>query len=196
MGLEPYSGADGNGDGTTGPEDYQVWVDHFGQTVSQGSGAGSQGAAVVAQGGQSPFSATLVVNHTQDAKMGTDPVAPAAAPLASAATPNQGGKEEGGRGKEETLARGALSFAVSLSTNPTARVFAVRPRPDAAINLSADTRTEAGLLAWLASRDDARRAMDSADGEDVLADRSDGARSESGLDRIDEVFGTLLAGSV
>jgi hypothetical protein len=75
-------------------------------------------------------------------------------------------------------------------------VFAVRPRPDAAINLSADTRTDAGLLAWLASRDDARRAMDSADGEDAIADRSGDARSESGLDLLDGVFRALLGGAV
>jgi CSLREA domain-containing protein len=168
LGVDPYSGADGNGDGMIGPEDRQVWVDHFGQSVPPlGAGSGQQFVAP-----------------------------PAAASFASAATPNQGGKAEGGRGKEETSARGAVPFAVSLSINPTARVFAVRPRPDAAVRLSAVARTDAGLLAWLASRDDARRAMDSADGEDAIADRSGDARSESGLDLLDGVFRALLGGAV
>ena len=39
-GVSPYSGADGNGDGQIGPEDYDVWRAHFGESISA-SGAGS-----------------------------------------------------------------------------------------------------------------------------------------------------------
>jgi hypothetical protein len=41
-GLAPYSGADGDGDGAIGPEDYGVWKSHYGESLP---GAGSGGAS-------------------------------------------------------------------------------------------------------------------------------------------------------
>ena len=40
-GVTPYSGADGDGDGTIDQDDYGVWRDHFGQTIPPpGTGSG------------------------------------------------------------------------------------------------------------------------------------------------------------
>ncbi|TWT90272.1 Bifunctional hemolysin/adenylate cyclase precursor [Pseudobythopirellula maris] len=33
--VDPYTGADGDGDGFVGPDDYHVWVDHFGETLPE-----------------------------------------------------------------------------------------------------------------------------------------------------------------
>lgn len=38
-GLVPYSGADGSGNGSVGPEDYTVWKRHFGESLPVGGGA-------------------------------------------------------------------------------------------------------------------------------------------------------------
>ncbi len=40
-GLTPYTGADGSGDGTVGPDDYNIWREHFGATVPVAPGVGS-----------------------------------------------------------------------------------------------------------------------------------------------------------
>jgi hypothetical protein len=40
-GLAPYDGADGDGNGSVGPEDYGVWKMHFGQTLPPGAGGGA-----------------------------------------------------------------------------------------------------------------------------------------------------------
>jgi hypothetical protein len=202
MGLEPYSGADGNGDGTTGPEDYQVWVDHFGQTVPQGSGAGSQGSGSgePAEGGQSPFSATLVVNLTQYAKMGTDPDASTAAvPLASAATPNQGGKAEGGGRNEEgrtendELSVGRTWIFGSVPHDRVSAPHLARPRRDTAIETSVATARDAGLLAYLASR---HATKPRAGGDDVATDAADRADKdptrEPVLTAVDDAFDQLF----
>jgi CSLREA domain-containing protein len=173
-GLTPYSGADGNGNGMIDAGDYQVWKDHFGQTVPQpGAGSLEQGATSGEQGVASP----------------------AAASLASAATPTQGGNAEGGRGKEESVTRHVLLLEAGLPDRPGLRQGA-RPRQDAAAMLPIVAQRDDALLAWLASRDGARGPVDGADGDDAVADRADDARSESGLDLIDGVFGSLSAGAV
>jgi hypothetical protein len=45
-GLTPYSNADGSGNGSIGPEDYDVWKSHYGETIEQGAGSGEQGVQV------------------------------------------------------------------------------------------------------------------------------------------------------
>jgi predicted outer membrane repeat protein len=45
-GIVQYSGADGSGNGSIGPEDYGVWKLHFGETIPQGAGSGEQGVRV------------------------------------------------------------------------------------------------------------------------------------------------------
>ena len=48
-GLTPYSGADGNGDGHIGPEDYNVWRAHFGQSLPPGGGGAAATSSSVSQ---------------------------------------------------------------------------------------------------------------------------------------------------
>jgi hypothetical protein len=196
-GLVPYSGADGNGDGTIGPEDYQVWKEHFGQTVPpQGAASGEGGQGSRAEGDkvtrrQGDEESTLAVL----ADFGELPSGRSLRAEDSRAEPvalDERGKAEGGREKEEATAPISLSAAVSLPTNPTARVFAVQRGPVAAVGLPAGARTDAGLLAWLATRDVGRRSTDGASDDDQIADRSDDAQTESALELVDDMFNAIL----
>lgn len=59
-GLAPYSGADGSGNRSVGPEDYHVWKAHYGQTLQPGAG----GAALVAESlGDSNLAAAEEMPH-------------------------------------------------------------------------------------------------------------------------------------
>jgi hypothetical protein len=39
LGLTPFSGADGDGDGSIDADDYGVWKSHFGETLQPGAGS-------------------------------------------------------------------------------------------------------------------------------------------------------------
>jgi hypothetical protein len=58
--------------------------------------------------------------------------------------------------------------------------------------LPAGARTDAGLLAWLATRDVGRRSTDGASDDDQIADRSDDAQTESALELVDDMFNAIL----
>ncbi len=52
IGVAPYSSTDGSGNGNVGTEDYNVWREHFGQTLpTSGAGSGLSGAIAIAASG-------------------------------------------------------------------------------------------------------------------------------------------------
>ena len=84
MEVTPFSAADGSGDGIVGPEDYQLWTEHFGETLP---GVGSGAAETSRVDGQAAFifaPAALSVTVAGDQPADSDE------PLASAVLPNLG----------------------------------------------------------------------------------------------------------
>src|SRR5262249_32487304 len=58
-GITPFSGADGSGNGSIGPEDYTVWRSHFGATGGAGGGAGENPAFGGGTNSESSTSSTV-----------------------------------------------------------------------------------------------------------------------------------------
>ena len=159
--LAPYRGADGSGDGTIGPEDYQVWKSHFGQMLQQ-LGAGS--AAPIASAAATTISSLIADAHSAI---------------------RDGGFYVTGRSRPPVT--------VSLQKTPSDGLFEVLRRPTSIPRLSSKANMDAGLLAWLAARNDSRRIDHNTPGESSLADQTGKTESDTRLDLVDGVFGLRLA---
>jgi subtilisin-like proprotein convertase family protein len=61
-----YDGADGNGDGTVGPEDLLVWQQNFGRTLGGEGGGGGGGAESRSESGSGGSEIVAVENSAQD----------------------------------------------------------------------------------------------------------------------------------
>jgi hypothetical protein len=133
-GLTPYSGADGSGDGTIGPEDYGIWKAHYGETIEQGTGSGGSAEVDQETGSQvedSPWRGDKEITDSQSVVASFDDVA---APLGAYTVASNGSADFG-----------ELSRA---GTSPS--------RLRAALVTGNSPRDEA-LVAWLtASRDRGR----------------------------------------
>jgi hypothetical protein len=131
-GVPAYSGADGDGDGTIDPGDLAVWRAHFGQTA-QAVGSGSEAAVLASREGSISATAVMDFVHNRVEPAAQDP------------------------GLVTAYQR------VPYSNQPEVKAGAVG-RFGAAAKLLVPPAylRDAGLVAWLTSRDDGRE-MDADD---------------------------------
>jgi hypothetical protein len=138
MGIAPYSGADGSGNGSIGTEDYGVWRAHFGQTLpSSGTGSGLGGAtasaAHVALVGEPTGAATSVSLHPDE-------------PDQTITMPRTDRKEQAADQRQD------VSSILILASQPLAAYRRPLGRSAEARPSFAASRTDDTLLAWSASQ--------------------------------------------
>ncbi len=183
---------DYNHNGVVDAADYTIWRDMLGQSgLAPYSGADGSGDGTIGpedyEAWRSHFGQTL-----------PQPGAGSAVPLASTATPaitNLVADAQTAK-KDVTFdvaGRRRPPITVSLQTIPSNGLLKVLRRPIAIPRLSSQANMDAGLLAWLAARNDSRPIDHKTRRESSLADRTGKAECDTGLHLVDGVFGSLLA---
>lgn len=159
--VDPFTGADGDGDGVVGQGDYNVWRAHFGDSVPLGAGSTALSASV------EPPLQTAAANEEQGTVGGA-----MGANGFSFVDPENWIRGSGNAGAENgSLARSNL--------RSTARI---RPSP----RLSSDV-----LAAWLEDSSSGKRPIDDHLCVLRQADSSANAEAEAALATLDAVFASL-----
>jgi hypothetical protein len=171
--VTAYSGADGDGDGMIGPEDYGIWKAHFGQTLP-GSGEASGTGAVSALPNQQNLAAVAAI-------------APA-----ELATPVRATRNEERRAIDHAV---AISHFDVHSLNAT-NARSVGSRPTRANRSLVAARQDDALLAWRATLTNDDPTIEA----DQLFDTETSGKSvgsaDIGLATVDLAFETMDTASV
>jgi hypothetical protein len=190
-GLEPYSGADGDGDGEITQADRQVWVDHFGQfltPVVEADGGGAISTAIV-ESSQPPLPTAQIEPPAPVIKTGIDSVA-LAKPMAPAPNTEMGADPAP---MAQPVARPVKPRAIPAGFVPPT-VFARRDGPHFTRHapLPLAVSHDNALVAWLASsRQQPRRETAGADGDDSRGEPDRRDSPGQFADALELAFATL-----
>ena len=176
-GLDAYAGADGSGDGNVGPEDYEVWRAHFGETLplpGAGNGVERASAAPVAVLGESTGVVTSLSLY-------------AGAPIQNAET-----QRTSSEGQAASQRKNPPFVLAPASSHLSPHRQAVRESLGAQRTFAA-SRADEALVAWLASQPDTRKQFYDDDTAETWASEVVNGTDDVHVDTVEQVFAQLAS---